>query len=197
MLLFLFVCFRYLADLDPYTNVRNPWYQLTLEETYQCTFNSSVTDRKPCHGNETFEFLLDTRSEGSRSSFMIDAVYALAHALNDMLNNCHGNFTSILISKFKWLKLKGASRVSFFNPYNTKRKHPVLLCDNHFKQWQHQNFFFGGGGLWGGKMHFRGGKNPKFAENGWLLSFFLLMGGGNAPHAHAPPWCCHLFQQCL
>ncbi|XP_072033630.1 metabotropic glutamate receptor 3-like [Amphiura filiformis] len=113
---------KYLSELDPYTNTRNPWYKLTLGETYNCTFNTSLTDRKQCHGNETFEFLLDIRSEGSRSSFMIDAVYAFAHALDDMLRNCHdtvcyNNATGKLNLEYYLDYIKNVSFEGLTNPH--------------------------------------------------------------------------------
>ena len=49
-------------------------------------------------------------------------------------------------------------------------------------------FFWAGGGALRGQNAFQRGENPKIAENGWLLPFFLLTGGGRAskgvpPHA--------------
>ncbi|XP_033638248.1 metabotropic glutamate receptor 3-like isoform X1 [Asterias rubens] len=79
----------YLAELDPYTNQRNPWYQLTLGEQFNCTFDPSSLLRKPCTGTETFAQVEDTHAR-----FVIDAVLALAYGLNNMISecqDCHGN----------------------------------------------------------------------------------------------------------
>ncbi|XP_071495497.1 metabotropic glutamate receptor 3-like [Diadema antillarum] len=83
----------YLASLDPSANTRNPWYQLTLGARHGCTFDPTEAkdERVPvCHGNETFADMLDTRSEGAWSSFIIDAVHSLAYGLHNMLYECQG-----------------------------------------------------------------------------------------------------------
>ncbi|XP_022098731.1 metabotropic glutamate receptor 3-like isoform X2 [Acanthaster planci] len=76
---------RYLSQLDPYANHRNPWYQLTLGKHFDCTFNPSDAQHKQCLGNETF-----AQEEDAAASFVIDAVYVLGYALHDMLTQCDG-----------------------------------------------------------------------------------------------------------
>ncbi|XP_041482674.1 metabotropic glutamate receptor 3-like isoform X2 [Lytechinus variegatus] len=80
----------YISALDPYKNTRNPWYQLTLGSYHDCTFDVPNEDTPPCHGNETFASMLDSRGEGGWTSFIIDAVNSLAFGLHDMLYECEG-----------------------------------------------------------------------------------------------------------
>ncbi|XP_038050260.1 metabotropic glutamate receptor 3-like [Patiria miniata] len=74
---------RYLSRLDPYSNHRNPWYQLTLGELRDCSFDPTDTQREQCMGNETF-----ADQEDAAASFVIDAVYALGYGLHNMLTQC-------------------------------------------------------------------------------------------------------------
>ncbi|XP_030838076.1 metabotropic glutamate receptor 3 isoform X3 [Strongylocentrotus purpuratus] len=90
---------RYIASLDPFTNSRNPWYQLTLGSRFGCTFDVPKDDTQEdtkndtpfCHGNETFASMLESRGEGGWTSFIIDAVHSLAFSLHDMLYECKGS----------------------------------------------------------------------------------------------------------
>lgn len=68
----------YFRKLSPAINKRNPWFKTFWEETHKCTL-SNQSGISACSGNET---LHDGYTLDDKVPYVIDAVYALAYALN-------------------------------------------------------------------------------------------------------------------
>lgn len=88
---FSLACFhwcRYLQEIDPLTYTDNPWYKESLDAYPDCIMGEA--GNYSCSNSEPFLDLLDSPNEGPVTSLIIDAVYALAHGLNDMIGNCTG-----------------------------------------------------------------------------------------------------------
>ncbi|PIK37003.1 putative metabotropic glutamate receptor 4-like [Apostichopus japonicus] len=78
----------YLQEIDPLTYTDNPWYKESLDAYPECIMGEA--GNYSCSNSEPFLDLLDSPNEGPVTSLIIDAVYALAHGLNDMIGNCTG-----------------------------------------------------------------------------------------------------------
>ncbi|XP_044259087.1 metabotropic glutamate receptor 5-like [Tribolium madens] len=93
---------EYYWSLKPHNNTRNPWFREFWESRFSCSLDGPPDDtlsidtllnstqsstvnktdsRKLCSGEES---LLDKYRQDSKLSFVIKAVYSLAHALHDM-----------------------------------------------------------------------------------------------------------------
>ena len=71
----------YYSQLTPATNLRNPWFTEFYERYYECNINVNCSNRSiaddPNYQQDSFDPLV------------IDAVYSVAHAINNFLNdNC-------------------------------------------------------------------------------------------------------------
>ncbi|XP_013775002.1 metabotropic glutamate receptor 7-like [Limulus polyphemus] len=77
----------YFRSLNPETNLRNPWFKPFWEQIFDCNFETLEVNTTKCTGNETFT---KYEQEGL-VPFVIDAVYAMAHALDDMIRDQCGN----------------------------------------------------------------------------------------------------------
>ena len=85
----------YFKKLNPFENLRNPWFKEYWEHIHGCSMtNSPGTNRslvqtgspkKPCTGNEVLTRKLYTQE--SKIHFVYDAVYAMAHAIHTMLQD--------------------------------------------------------------------------------------------------------------
>ncbi|KAI8781911.1 metabotropic glutamate receptor 4, partial [Biomphalaria glabrata] len=65
-------------------HTRNPWFKEFWSEIFNCTIDNFHNGAKACTGNESLKNWKDYNQEGL-VQFVIDSVYALAHAVNDML----------------------------------------------------------------------------------------------------------------
>ncbi|KAH9505005.1 Metabotropic glutamate receptor 4 [Bulinus truncatus] len=65
-------------------HTRNPWFKEFWSEIFNCTIENFRNGVRPCTGNESLRNWKDYNQEGL-VQFVIDSVYALAHAVNDML----------------------------------------------------------------------------------------------------------------
>ncbi|CAG5125467.1 unnamed protein product, partial [Candidula unifasciata] len=80
----------YFLNLNPRTNKRNPWFIEYWEEVHKCTWNEVTDyagepvskDSKPCQGDEKLS--RKPSAQESKVQFIYDAVYAFAHALDNM-----------------------------------------------------------------------------------------------------------------
>ncbi|EDW83550.2 uncharacterized protein Dwil_GK13663 [Drosophila willistoni] len=92
---------RYMMQLTPQTNQRNPWFAEYWEDTFNCvltsesessninTNGSSVDNEKvntPCEENLRLSEKVGYEQE-SKTQFVVDAVYAFAHALHNLHND--------------------------------------------------------------------------------------------------------------
>ncbi|KAK7479919.1 hypothetical protein BaRGS_00028827, partial [Batillaria attramentaria] len=81
----------YFLNLTLNNNRRNPWFP----EFWEATFNCSVHGKGPlkkCTGNESLRSVVGYKQEGL-VQFVIDSVFALAHAVHDMLSaHCPNGF---------------------------------------------------------------------------------------------------------
>lgn len=80
---------NYFRNLTPANNKRNKWFPTFWEETHGCTFsNISRYENRVCTGNETLpsSYLFD-----DKVPYVIDAVFALAHAVDSVIRKyCDG-----------------------------------------------------------------------------------------------------------
>ena len=81
----------YFTSLTPHNNAANPWFAEYWETTFNCSVNGSDSGKRACNP------LLDVLSpengyrQNSKVPFAIDAVYAFAHALTNLLrDHCPG-----------------------------------------------------------------------------------------------------------
>ncbi|XP_022243239.1 metabotropic glutamate receptor 8-like isoform X2 [Limulus polyphemus] len=86
---------RYFKSLRPEMNKRNPWFKPFWEQHFDCKFDNGYADIAFCTGTET----LDKYEQEGLVPFVIDAVYAMAHALHHMIKErceyfmgCEGMF---------------------------------------------------------------------------------------------------------
>ena len=83
----------YFTSLKPSTN-SNPWFAEYWESVFSCSFNMSQNIIDHC--NESAQSLSDDINyyqQNSKVPFVLDAVYAFAHAIHNMLNSVCGNIT--------------------------------------------------------------------------------------------------------
>ena len=143
----------YYSQLTPATNLRNPWFTEFYERYYDCRSgvncsNSSVTN-DPNYQQDFFD------------SFVIDAVYSLAHAIHNILNDscehpivwyrqnqtCLGQSQEFngenLLKYIKDLNFKSPSgnHINFDEEGNVKAKYriynyQVKLCENCIKTFE-------------------------------------------------------------
>uniref|UniRef100_A0A8D0BY43 Glutamate metabotropic receptor 2 n=1 Tax=Salvator merianae TaxID=96440 RepID=A0A8D0BY43_SALMN len=66
----------YFRNLDPYNNSRNPWFREFWEHKFQCSFHSQNCSR--------FSLKTGKFEQESKIMFVVNAVYAMAHALHNM-----------------------------------------------------------------------------------------------------------------
>ncbi|XP_074594692.1 metabotropic glutamate receptor 8-like isoform X2 [Brevipalpus obovatus] len=83
---------KYFKNLKPYSNTRNPWFKRFWEQNFNCTLkrldksleaNGAQIKSKECSGQEK---MTKYEQEGL-VPFVVDAVYALAHAIHNLLHD--------------------------------------------------------------------------------------------------------------
>ncbi|KAJ8261964.1 hypothetical protein GJAV_G00160500 [Gymnothorax javanicus] len=85
---------RYFQQLNPISNLRNPWYTDFWEQKFQCTMSGEKTQQlKPCGkhlavNGSNFE-------PESKIMFVVNAVFAMAHALHKMHRTLCANITQL------------------------------------------------------------------------------------------------------
>ncbi|XP_038054375.1 metabotropic glutamate receptor 4-like isoform X2 [Patiria miniata] len=85
---------EYFTSLTPTNGSSRVWFQEYWERTFHCTFDVFETEKldnpKLCTGEETFSD--ETYEQEGKISFVVDAVYAFAHALNRIQGElCNGS----------------------------------------------------------------------------------------------------------
>ena len=80
---------NYFRNLTPENNKRNPWFTAFWEEYHRCSLsNKSHLSMPQCSGNET---LRNSERFDDKVPYVVDAVYALAYAVHDMIKRyCTG-----------------------------------------------------------------------------------------------------------
>ena len=75
---------NYYSQLTPATNVRNPWFSEFYEQYYDCTIGVNCSNMSIVNDSRY------TFHQDSYDATAIDAVYSVAHAINNFLNdNCN------------------------------------------------------------------------------------------------------------
>ncbi|XP_013778093.1 metabotropic glutamate receptor 8-like [Limulus polyphemus] len=74
---------KYFKSLRPESNTRNPWFKPFWEQRFNCKFDNDNTDTSHCTGAET----LNKYEQEGLVPFVVDAVYAMAHALHNMIKD--------------------------------------------------------------------------------------------------------------
>ncbi|KAG5835768.1 glutamate receptor, metabotropic 2a isoform X1 [Anguilla anguilla] len=77
----------YFTKLDPYNNTRNPWFQEFWEHRFQCSLHDLSCGRHSLRDG-VFE-------QESKIMFVVNAVYAMAHALHNMRQAMCPNSTKL------------------------------------------------------------------------------------------------------
>uniref|UniRef100_A0A8D2Q682 Metabotropic glutamate receptor 3 n=1 Tax=Varanus komodoensis TaxID=61221 RepID=A0A8D2Q682_VARKO len=77
----------YFQKLDPYNNSRNPWFREFWEHKFQCSFHSQNCSQ--------FSLKSGKFEQESKIMFVVNAVYAMAHALHNMYQALCPNATKL------------------------------------------------------------------------------------------------------
>ena len=98
---------EYFTSLTPNGN-RNPWFTEYWESVFGCVFNITI-DTHQC--NASVQSLSTSKYEqNSKVPFVLDAVYAFAHAIHNLLNTVCGNITiceNVQVSQFGRMVING------------------------------------------------------------------------------------------
>ncbi|KAL7726655.1 hypothetical protein ACLKA6_017698 [Drosophila palustris] len=89
---------RYMMQLTPRNNQRNPWFAEYWEDTFNCALTAVSEEFKPSLNSTTDkqkvlcddQFRLSEKvgyEQESKTQFVVDAVYAFAHALHNLHND--------------------------------------------------------------------------------------------------------------
>ncbi len=93
----------YFKKLTPKTNLRNPWFNEFWEGQFDCSMKLSKATKKLCTGNEQ----LDVAQDGF-IHYVIDSVYAMAHAIESIKDQYCKNYTKQQLHKCEHLSpIKG------------------------------------------------------------------------------------------
>ncbi|KAI1888163.1 hypothetical protein AGOR_G00182200 [Albula goreensis] len=88
---------RYFQQLNPNSNSRNPWYKDFWEQKFQCTLHGANGDKashlKPCGKHLAIDS--SNFEPESKIMFVVNAVYAMAHALHKMQRTLCSNTTKL------------------------------------------------------------------------------------------------------
>ncbi|KAI8503832.1 Metabotropic glutamate receptor 4 [Branchiostoma belcheri] len=102
----------YFTKLKPENNRRDVWFEEYWESHFHCRFNISSdsgtsTSLRRCTGEETVSTDSGYVQEG-KVQFVVDSVYAMAHALHDMRNDlCPGTTSGLCEEMEHWNNVHG------------------------------------------------------------------------------------------
>lgn len=88
---------KYLLNLDVQTNTRNPWFKEFWQEALNCKLKRHLFENDgdiPCSPDLRLTDLIDYLQE-SKVQFVIDAVYAFAHAIHNAWNDLCNSINTI------------------------------------------------------------------------------------------------------
>ncbi|XP_021344940.1 metabotropic glutamate receptor 4-like, partial [Mizuhopecten yessoensis] len=84
---------EYFLNLSPEHNTQNPWFAEYWETIFNCSISRKAKTRKRCSGKENLRSLSVGYEQEGLVQFVIDSVYALAHALHELLaDKCKGQY---------------------------------------------------------------------------------------------------------
>lgn len=115
---------HYFLSLDPVKNHRNPWYKEFWEQRFQCSlgaggFEADETSLPACEKNLSMD--KSSFEPESKIMFVVNAVYAMAHALHNMQRSLCFN-TSKLCDSMKPLDGRRLYRDYILNVSFTGKK---------------------------------------------------------------------------
>ncbi|XP_048356815.1 metabotropic glutamate receptor 3 isoform X2 [Sphaerodactylus townsendi] len=84
---------RYFQSLTPANNHRNPWFKDFWEQKFQCSLQNKKNHIKTC--DKHLSINSSNYEQESKIMFVVNAVYAMAHALHKMQRNLCPNTTKI------------------------------------------------------------------------------------------------------
>ncbi|XP_041944976.1 glutamate receptor, metabotropic 2a isoform X2 [Alosa alosa] len=99
---------EYFTNLNPYNNTRNPWFREFWEHRFQCSLHN-VSCAKHTLKDGKFE-------QESKIMFVVNAVYAMAHALHNMRQALCPNTTKVCSA------MKPGNGRKFYKDYILKTK---------------------------------------------------------------------------
>ncbi|XP_029908993.1 metabotropic glutamate receptor 3 isoform X2 [Myripristis murdjan] len=124
---------RYFLSLNPFKNRRNPWYREFWEQRFQCSLGRATTSYSlpPCDKDMSMD--KSTFEPESKIMFVVNAVYAMAHALHKMQRSLCSNTTK-LCDSMKALDGRKLYRdyilnVSFTGPFSPPGTETVVRFD--------------------------------------------------------------------
>ncbi|XP_029472929.1 metabotropic glutamate receptor 3 isoform X2 [Rhinatrema bivittatum] len=83
----------YFKSLNPYNNHRNPWFKDFWEQKFQCSLRMKSPHGKTCDKRLTIDS--SNYEQESKIMFVVNAVYAMAHALHNMQRMLCQNTTKL------------------------------------------------------------------------------------------------------
>uniref|UniRef100_A0A8C4RT10 Metabotropic glutamate receptor 3 n=1 Tax=Erpetoichthys calabaricus TaxID=27687 RepID=A0A8C4RT10_ERPCA len=84
---------RYFQSLHPSSNRRNPWFKDFWEQKFQCVLQNGHSQVKVCDKHLSIDS--SNYEQESKIMFVINAVYAMAHALHKMQRTLCSNTTKL------------------------------------------------------------------------------------------------------
>ncbi|CAH2275658.1 metabotropic glutamate receptor 3, partial [Pelobates cultripes] len=84
---------KYFKSLNPSINHRNPWYKDFWQQKFQCSLHNKVPHLKTC--DKRLNINSSNYEQESKIMFVINAVYAMAHALHQMQRTMCPNTTTL------------------------------------------------------------------------------------------------------
>uniref|UniRef100_A0A8C5PLC4 Metabotropic glutamate receptor 3 n=1 Tax=Leptobrachium leishanense TaxID=445787 RepID=A0A8C5PLC4_9ANUR len=84
---------RYFKSLNPYNNHRNPWFKDFWQQKFQCSLHNKVPHGKAC--DKRLNINSTNYEQESKIMFVINAVYAMAHALHQLQRTMCPNTTTL------------------------------------------------------------------------------------------------------
>ncbi|XP_049577938.1 metabotropic glutamate receptor 3 [Syngnathus scovelli] len=125
---------RYFLSLNPYKNLRNPWFKEFWEQRFQCSLGNGGGEAplSPCDKDLSMDKV--NFEPESKIMFVVNAVYAMAYALNNMQRSLCFN-TSTLCDNMKALDGRRLYRdfilnVSFTAPFSPAGSETAVKFDS-------------------------------------------------------------------